>query len=160
MRTADSLGKTLILWNIESRRRRGQQRMRWLDGVTDSMDTNLGKLQEMVSDRSLACCSPQGHKESDTTWWLNNNIRHRRLRGRTKISKGRRRTAWKSSHGGKATFQWSHSLLSDLQRRRSYLGRLHNFSLIHWKSLMSKHLVCIRATHLLHWRPCATLLGG
>ena len=50
MRT-DSLEKSLILGRIEGRRRRGRQRMRWLDGIVDSLDTNLGKLQEMVRDR-------------------------------------------------------------------------------------------------------------
>ena len=67
---ADSFEKTLMLGKIWGRRRRGQQKMRWLDGTTDSMDMSLSKLQEM--EGSLACCSPWGRKETDTTEQLNN----------------------------------------------------------------------------------------
>ena len=67
MQRAVSLAKTLMLGKIEGRRRRGQQRMRWLDGITDLMDMNLSKLQKIVRlQGSLACCSPWGHKESGT----------------------------------------------------------------------------------------------
>ena len=58
MQRADSLEKTLMLGKTESRRRRGQQRMRWLDSITDSIDMSLSKLQEMVKDREVACCGP------------------------------------------------------------------------------------------------------
>ena len=72
MQKADSLEKTLMVGKIEGRRRRGRQRMRWLDGMTDSMDMSLSKFWEMVKDRgSLVCCSPWGHKESDMTEQLN-----------------------------------------------------------------------------------------
>ena len=73
MRTDDSLEKSLMLGKIKGRRRRGCQRMRWLDGITDAMNVMLGKLQEMVRQKGLACCSPWGHKESDMTGQQNNN---------------------------------------------------------------------------------------
>ena len=71
---ANSLEKTLMLEKIEGRRRRGLQRIRWLDDIIDLMDLNLSKLQEMVMNKGiLGCCSPWGCKESDRTEWLNNN---------------------------------------------------------------------------------------
>ena len=68
MRRADSSEKTLMLGETEGRRIRGRQRMKWLDGITDSMNIGLGGLQEVMMDKeALACCGSWGHKESDTT---------------------------------------------------------------------------------------------
>ena len=72
MRRVDSLEKTLMLGGIGDRRRRGQQKMRWLDGITYLVDVSLGELRELVMDKcSLACCSPWCHNESDMTEQLN-----------------------------------------------------------------------------------------
>ena len=67
MRRGESMEKTLLLGKTEGRRRKGQQRMSWLDGITDSMDMSLSKLRDSEGQGSFACYSPWGRKESYTT---------------------------------------------------------------------------------------------
>ena len=74
MQRPDSLEKPLMLGKIEGRRRRGQQRMRWLEGIINSMDMSLNKFQEIVKDREVWCTEVRwGHKELDTSEQLHNN---------------------------------------------------------------------------------------
>ena len=68
MQTDDSLEKSLILGKVEGRRRRGHQRMRWLDGITGAMNMNLGRLREMVRDREARCAAVHGLQRVGHDW--------------------------------------------------------------------------------------------
>ena len=76
MQRANSLEKTQMLGKTEGRRRKGQQKMRWLDGIIDSMGMSLRKLRDSEGQGSLVCCSPWGCKESYMTKQLNNNNKY------------------------------------------------------------------------------------
>ena len=97
MRRTDSLEKTLLLGKTDGGRRRGRQRMRWLDGITDSMDMSLSKVWELVGEGqgSLACCSPWGRKELDRTEGLDSKIKNNGRPGRVGAPEaGTTRVSW------------------------------------------------------------------
>ena len=76
MRRADSLEKTLMLGKIEGKRRRGRQRMRWVDGITDSMDMSLSKLREIMKDREAWCAAVHGSQRDRLSHWITATLLH------------------------------------------------------------------------------------
>ena len=97
MRRTESLEKTLILGKTEGRRR-GWKRMRWLDGITDSMDRSLSNFWQIVKNWEALCAVQWGHKESNATQWLNNNNNVRETKGNTTVGKrcGMEYVTWSS----------------------------------------------------------------
>ena len=94
MQKTDSLEKTLMLGKIEGRRRRGQQRMRWLDNITDALDMSLSKIQEIVKDREAQCAAVHGVTKSQT--WRSNNSNMPEW-GREEVDKTETRS-WRNKH--------------------------------------------------------------
>ena len=130
MQRADSLEETLMLGKIEGRRRRGRQRTRWLDAITDSMDMSLNKLWEMVKDREPWCVGPWGCKDGDTTEWLNNNKKPC-IRGFPGGASGKElacqctRLLGQEDPGGGHDHPLQHSCLENPMDRRGWWATVH-----------------------------------
>ena len=125
----DSLEKTLMLGNIESKRRRGRQRMRWLDGITDSMDMSLSKPQDLVMDREAWCAAVHGVAKSRT--WLSNWTDLTWKRGETVVGSSIPRLVYAS------VVEWNRAPALHLATLWSNLSLLKFWIFVSWKFMAS-----------------------
>ena len=134
MQRADSLEKTLVLGKTEGRRRRGWQRMSWLDGITDSMDTSLSTLQETVKSRGAWSAAAHGVTEQDLTSGLNNKKAHSR-------------NQWDRKQKINETKSWLFEKINKTDKllaRMTTKGRRYDYQHQEWKRNITTDLIRIK----------------